>query len=106
MIRIPRECTLPTAERPLRLAEFDDLLGRVLGVERPEPLRLRLRLPGGLEPRIRDLTERESRCCSFFEFSLVRHGEAVLLDIAVPRARVDVLDGLNALADRAAAAGR
>ncbi|MEV6895548.1 hypothetical protein [Kribbella sp. NPDC051137] len=31
-------CTLPTVEQPLRVAEFDDLLGTALrGIERPAP---------------------------------------------------------------------
>jgi hypothetical protein len=53
-----------------------------------------------LEATVRDLTTRESACCSFFAFTTTapRPGE-VLLDIEVPAGRVAVLD---ALAGRAA----
>ncbi|MFG1754168.1 hypothetical protein [Streptosporangium sandarakinum] len=41
----PSACTLPTAEQPLRVAEFDALfIDAVRGVARPEPTRLRLEL--------------------------------------------------------------
>jgi hypothetical protein len=101
-------CTLPTVEQPLRLAEFDELFATTLErVRRMRADRLRLTLRGGgsLSERVRDLTERESACCSFFTFTLtpVTTGDPapirLLLDIAVPRNRIDVLD---ALADRAA----
>ncbi|HEV7656358.1 MAG TPA: hypothetical protein VGP36_16710 [Mycobacteriales bacterium] len=93
----PAACTLPTAERPVRLAEFDDLFATaVRGVDRRSPTQLTLTLaadPG----RVRDLARRETACCSFFTFRLT-DGDPLLLDIAVPPAYVDVLD---ALAERA-----
>ncbi|MEU0152777.1 hypothetical protein [Micromonospora fulviviridis] len=102
---VPDACTLPTAERPLRLAEFDQFFRDALrGVERPSAQHLRLRLAGTgqVKEAARDLTARESSCCSFFAFDLTRSGpEALTLDIRVPSAHVDVLDGL---ADRAASA--
>jgi hypothetical protein len=74
---VPEACTLPTAQRPLRLAEFDALFATaVKRVERVGVLRLRLTLTGPveLEDIVRDLTERESRCCSFFAFTVTTHG--------------------------------
>ncbi|MFG1678289.1 hypothetical protein [Micromonospora sp. NPDC049282] len=101
----PDACTLPTAERPLRLAEFDRLFrDAVRDTDRPSPRRLRLRLDDAAEPVVRDLIARESACCSFFTFDLIRpEGDALTLDIRVPPAQVDVLD---ALARRAAPAPR
>jgi hypothetical protein len=105
----PDACTLPTAERPLRLAEFDDLFATA--VRRVEPVgathaRLHLTGPAGLADRVRDLAARETGCCSFFTFTTtpqpVTDGEAVLLDIEVPAAYADVL---AALTGRAVAAG-
>jgi hypothetical protein len=94
-------CTLPTAERSLRLAEFDGLFAAALrGQQRLSPTRLRWRLDPAAEQTARDLIGRESACCSFFSFALGTEDGAVQLDVAVPEARVDVLD---ALADRAAA---
>jgi hypothetical protein len=98
---VPEACTLPTVERPLRLAEFDDLFATALrGQQRLSPTVLRWLLDAATEPTVRDLAARESSCCSFFSFSFVPDGDAVRLDVAVPAAHVEVLD---ALADRAAA---
>ncbi|MEU7792841.1 hypothetical protein AB0B11_05325 [Micromonospora tulbaghiae] len=100
---VPDTCTLPTAERPLRLAEFDTLFRDALrGVDRPAARHLRLHLDDVAEPAARDLIARESACCSFFTFDLARpDGGTLRLDIRVPGARVVVLD---ALALRATAA--
>ncbi|MBM0256107.1 hypothetical protein [Micromonospora sp. 4G55] len=102
---VPDACTLPTAERPLRLAEFDQFFrDAVRGVDRlsAEHLRLHLASAVQIEETARDLTVRESSCCSFFAFDLSRSGpEALTLDVRVSAAHVDVLDGL---AERAASA--
>jgi hypothetical protein len=97
-------CTLPAAERPLRVAEFDGLFAAALReVRRVTPTRLRLVLAagGGAEERARDLAARESACCSFFTFAITRRGDALWMEVGVPAAQVAVLDGLAA---RAAAA--
>jgi len=100
----PDACTLPTAERPTRLAEFDTLFATaVRDVERVTPTHARLRLtgPAGLEETVRDLTAREAQCCSFFTFTLTPHGDALTLDIQVPKPYAEVLASLT---DRAASA--
>jgi len=97
-------CTLPTAERPLRLAEFDGLFAEALReVVRVGPTRARLVLAGGegVEARARDLVAREGRCCSFFAFDLARTAEGLVVDVAVPPEQVAVLDGLVARAGAA-----
>jgi hypothetical protein len=95
-------CTLPTAERPLRRAEFDALFRDALQEVRrlsPRHLRLHLRGEGDLEARVRDLTDRERECCSFFTFTIEAPAPGdVVLDIDVPATRAAVLSGL---ADRA-----
>ena len=98
---VPDACTLPTAERPLRLAEFDALFATaVRRVDRIGATHARLHLtgPAGLAARVRDLAARESECCSFFTFTTTAHpaadGEAVVLDIEVPAAYADVLASL------------
>ncbi|KAB1107569.1 hypothetical protein [Micromonospora aurantiaca] len=100
---VPDTCTLPTAERPLRLAEFDGLFHDALrGADRPAAGHLRLHLDGRAEALARDLIARESACCSFFTFDLASpDGDTLTLDIRVPATRVAVLD---ALALRATAA--
>ena len=99
---VPDACTLPTAERPLRLAEFDDLFATA--VRRVDPVsathaRLHLTGPAGLTARVRDLATRETACCAFFTFTTtvqpVTEGEAVVLDIEVPAAHADVLASLT-----------
>ncbi|BCJ47530.1 hypothetical protein GCM10010168_18880 [Actinoplanes ianthinogenes] len=89
-------CTLPTAEQPLRLAEFDDLFATALrGQRRLSPTTLRWDLDPAGEATARDLTARESACCSFFTFSFGTPGALLRLEVAVPEARVDVLDALE-----------
>ena len=93
-------CSLPTADRPLRLAEFDDLFrDAVRSVERSDRT-VRLRLAGGrgLTQRVRDLTSRESQCCSFFAFTLDGTDDSLDLTISVTPEHADVL---AALAQRA-----
>ncbi|MGI5127245.1 hypothetical protein ACQEVB_10575 [Pseudonocardia sp. CA-107938] len=87
---------MPTAELPLRLAEFDQLFTLAQGVERPQPEHLRVRLSGGpgVAEQARDVTARESACCSFFDFDVHADGATVVVDVRVPANRVDVLDGL------------
>ena len=61
---VPQSCTLPTAEQPLRIAEFDDLFTTSLrGIERLTSTTLRLRLAASAEATARDLTTRERSCC-------------------------------------------
>jgi hypothetical protein len=98
---VPDACSLPTAERPLRRAEFDDLFATaVRRVEPVTPTHARLHLTGaaGLAATVRDLTARETECCSFFAFTVtpedVGEGEALTMDIKVPAHYADVLDAL------------
>ncbi|SHN13969.1 hypothetical protein [Cryptosporangium aurantiacum] len=98
---VPDACTLPAAEHPGRLAEFDDLFATAL--RRVEPVsathaRLHLTGPAGLAATVRDLAARESACCSFFTFVITPQpatdGEGVLVDVEVPAAHADVLASL------------
>ncbi|MEU6548622.1 hypothetical protein [Streptomyces sp. NPDC046859] len=102
---VPQSCTLPTEERPLRVAEWDPLFSeRLMSQSRPQPLHLRLTLEGGqgVEDRVRDLAERESGSCSFFTFTTSTAADVLQLDISVDQAHEAVL---NALAARTATAG-
>ncbi|MEU2334652.1 hypothetical protein ABZ608_13800 [Streptomyces sp. NPDC013172] len=96
---VPQSCTLPTEERPLRVAEWDALFSeRLISSSRPEPLRLGLDLAGGpgVEERVRDLVARESGCCSFFTFTTTPGEDLIGLDIAVEAAHETVLDAIAA----------
>ena len=107
-------CTLPTADQPLRVAEFDDLFATALrAIERPDAAgRARLVLAGGddLAERVQRLADAETACCSFFTFTLtplatdkvVAADRTMLaLDIEVPVARADVLAALIQRAEQA-----
>ncbi|MEU3774287.1 hypothetical protein AB0F11_13985 [Streptomyces sp. NPDC032472] len=96
---VPQSCTLPTEERPLRVAEWDALFSEgLISLSRPQPLRLRLDLAGGpgVEERVRDLVERENGCCSFFTFTTTPGEDLIALDISVDPAHEAVLDALAA----------
>jgi len=103
----PRTCTLPTAEQPFRVAEFDDLFREcVIAVNRADATCLRLTLHGGDEvaARVLDLMARETECCSFFTFELSSTPGAVRLLVQVPPGQVSVLDAFTTRAQRLAAA--
>jgi len=98
---VPDACTLPTAERPTRAADFAGLLTEaVRRLERPEPTRLHLDLQPGpqVAARAAGLAAAETECCSFFTFTLTATGGALSLDIAVPAAHTAILDALAASA--------
>ncbi|MEV0650737.1 hypothetical protein AB0I28_36335 [Phytomonospora sp. NPDC050363] len=102
----PEACTLPTAEQPLRLAEFDGLFAAHLdSAELPAPTRAVLVLAGagGLEAKVRDLAGRESSCCSFFAFTVTPTKAGVELGIEVPAAHEGVLAALVTRAEAAKA---
>jgi hypothetical protein len=95
---IPDACTLPTAERLIRLREFDELLAdsvRRAGRDSPTHLTLHLRGDENLEALTRDLAAREAQCCSFFEFNVAVEGDEVELGIGVPPQYSSVLDSLQ-----------
>ena len=97
----PDACTLPTADQPLRLAEFDELFATaVRRVQTLTPTHARMVLTGGagLAEAVGDLTARETGCCSFFAFTVTpgpgNDDEALTLDIEVPDQYADVLASL------------
>jgi len=98
---VPPQCTLPTREQPLRVAEFDDLFSTGLRrVERRKPTDLVLTFNDapGLEAAVRDLTAREARCCSFFTFTVTASDGALRLEVEVPSTHSDILDEVAARA--------
>lgn len=92
---VPEVCLLPTAELPLRQRQFDELFATSLwGSARVSPTVLRWSLDPAVESRARDLAARETECCSFFDFTFSRDEAALQVDVRVPAAQVQVLDGL------------
>lgn len=100
---VPAACTLPTAEQPLRSAEFDDLFARRVREVRREG-RHRLTLVLDPDPdaaaTAAGLAVRETGCCAFFAFDLRIAHEGVALSVTAEPAHAGVL---AALADRAEA---
>jgi hypothetical protein len=104
----PSACSLPTAEQPLRVAEFDALFAdAVQALARPEPTRLRLELVFSPEHAAwaAELAARANGCCSFFTFTLTVADGGLALEVAVPAEHVGVLDALSERAGAAAPAG-
>lgn len=101
---VPQACTLPTPQRPLRVAEFDQLFATALrGQQRLSPTELQWELDPDAEPMLRDLTARETACCSFFTFTISPGASGLRLDVRVPGNYVQVLDALAARASAARA---
>lgn len=101
---VPDACTLPTADQPLRIRQFDELFrDATIDVQRVDARRARLvlRRDPEIAARAADLSVRETQCCSFFGFTLSMTGGELTMDITAPPGQVDVLD---ALVDRARAA--
>jgi hypothetical protein len=87
---------VPTAQHPVRVTELKALFATASRTERVGDRHLRVSFPEhrGLDGQVRELTGRESECCSFFDFTVSTRAGRVVLDVRVPAARVDVLDGL------------
>ena len=94
----PSACTLPTAERPLRQAEFDELFASAAGATRPSPGELRIAFPASSElaGTAASLAARETRCCSFFRFTLTVAAGELTLGVSVGEPHIEVLDALAA----------
>jgi hypothetical protein len=96
-------CTMPTAERPLRLAEFDALFTSFARTVTRDENGVRIHLAGepGLREHVRHLAARETACCSFFTFLIEGRDDDLVMDISVPAERRDILDALAERAEQA-----
>ena len=104
MTWVPEACTLPTAEQPLRVAEFDDLFAMaVLPADRVGPTELHIRLSAGDEvaSTASELVARESGCCSFFGFAVRASATGTVLQVRVPESQAAVLDAMQERAEAA-----
>lgn len=91
----PEACTLPTAERPVRVAEFYDLFRTAAQtVERVSPVLGRVTLASAAGDAARELAARETECCSFFDFAFADRSDDVLMEIWVPVQHTAVLEAL------------
>jgi hypothetical protein len=94
---VPDACTLPTEERPVRVAEFDTLFREGLRSQtRISATVLHWEFEPAALPSARRLAALESGCCTFVTFAFDGSG----VDVTVPAAHRDVLDALAARAAR------
>jgi phosphinothricin acetyltransferase len=98
---IPIACTLEDRQADARLDEWRlTLTPLVIGVERPEPGRLRLILrdnPAGIATLV-GLAQAEKACCPFFDFTLDIGTETIALVVEVTSDAQAVLDDFARLA--------
>lgn len=93
---VPDSCSLPTAEQPLRVAEFAALFrDSVLGYTRTGATKLVLVVAADAEKTARELAARETECCTFFDFRFTASGSDVVMSVSVPESRTGVLDALT-----------
>ena len=100
----PIACTLSPNELAGRLEDFhQEVFTHLVGMERPEPARLRLLLAGDADPEaVRDLLVREQHCCAFLAFTITPAAGWLVADLEVPAEAAPALDGMVRLAELAA----
>lgn len=100
----PIACTLHPNEYAGRLQDFrQGVFTHLVGMERPEPSRLRLILTDAADPEaVRELLTREQGCCAFMSFTITPGVGRLVADLEVPAEAGPALDGLVALAELAA----
>ncbi|HEV8648051.1 MAG TPA: hypothetical protein VG276_01330 [Actinomycetes bacterium] len=100
----PIACTLHPNEYARRLEDFrQGVFAHLVGMERPEPTRLRLRLAGDTNPEaLRELLVREQGCCAFLSFTIAPGDGQLVADLQVPAEAGPALDGMAMLAKVAA----
>lgn len=98
---VPDTCTLPTVDRPLRVAEFDAFFATdVTEITRTTSGSWQLAVRPAAAGRAAELAANETSCCSFFTFELTITSGAVTLTVSAPD-RHDVLEALAARAEEA-----
>ncbi|MEP7025587.1 MAG: hypothetical protein ABJB47_17665 [Actinomycetota bacterium] len=104
---VPDACTLPTAERPVRSAEFDAVFAGLLQEAAqlsPTQGRWTFTADAAQAAELAGLLERENSCCSFFTFELTRDtAGTVVVDVTVPAEHAPVLAALTQRATQLAA---
>jgi hypothetical protein len=90
----PIACTLQGGSYQERLAWIAELARDGLrGVNR-EDLRLELSYAPGVAGRVREMVDKEQKCCGFLDFELIETGADVRLTITAPERAREVADAL------------
>ena len=100
----PIACTLHPNEYAGRLEDFrQGVFAHLVGMERPEPTRLRLLLAADTAPEaVRELLVREQGCCAFLSFTITPGDGRLVADLEVPTEAAPALDGMVSLAELSA----
>jgi hypothetical protein len=100
----PIACTLHPNELAGRLEDFrQGVFAHLVGMERPEPARLRLLLAADTDPEaVRELLVREQGCCAFLSFTITPGDGGLVADLEVPPEAAPALDGMVSLAELSA----
>src|SRR5262249_13688430 len=99
--RLISACTLPAAELPGRVAEFDEAFAaglRHAELVSPTHARWVFAADGARAQALAGLLDRESQCCSFFTFGQRAEGGTVTVDVPVPPGHAEALAVLAARA--------
>ncbi len=76
------------------------VFAHLVGMERPEPTRLRLLLAADTDPEaVRELLVREQGCCAFLSFTITPGDGRLVADLEVPAEAAPALDGMVSLAE-------
>jgi hypothetical protein len=94
----PIACTLDASQTSDRAQLIAGLWADALIDIKPTPtgIRARLRHSPGIERRLRELIEAESRCCTFLAFDLTYDDDQLVLDINGPAAARPVIESFFA----------
>ena len=100
----PIACTLPLNEYAGRLEDWrQSVFSHLVGMERPEPTRLRLILADDTDPEaVRELLVREQECCAFLSFTITPGDGRLVADLEVPTAAAPTVDAMVGLVELAA----
>ena len=98
----PEACSLPLADQPGRVAEWDTLFADAVCDVSPIEGGVRVVVDRAVASpaAVADLADRESQCCSFFEFAVVVGDRSLRLDVTSDSGHAE---GVEALAARAVA---
>ena len=92
----PIACTLPLNEYAGRLEDWrQSVFSHLVGMERPEPTRLRLILADDTDPEaVRELLVREQECCAFLSFTITPGDGRLVADLEVPAEAAPTVDAM------------
>jgi hypothetical protein len=102
----PDACSLPVADQPGRVGEWDTLFQKaVREIETvPGGVRFELDRSRAKVAAVADLADRESQCCAFFTFGVRVASDALALSVDADPEHAEVVQALAARALRLSAA--